>query len=259
MDNDHEERKQAIIFLFKLLAFVLIAIFLMWANAGFAQNVKTFIPERGKLLIPSMLEEQKKYFPEATELAYLPALAEHESCISFKHSKCMNPEAELLTSREQGNGFFQLTRAWKKDGSVRFDSLEGMRNKYHAELKELSWTTIKTRPDLQIRAATLMVRDTYRRYSIIKDDYARYHFTDNDYNGGARDVQRARIACNLAEGCDSQVWFENTERYSPKSAVIMPGYGRSPKQISLHHTNDVIHNRLPKYKTYVNSLMEKSL
>ncbi len=259
MADDMKERSDATRYFFKMLALVLLIVFLLWADTGFAQDVKTYIPERGKLLVPTMLAEQNKYFKEAVEPAYLPALAEHESCISLKHKNCMNPEAELLTKREHGAGLFQITMAWKKDGSVRFDSLEAMKTRYKNELKELSWSNVKTRPDLQTRLAVLMVKDTYQRYAAIKDPYVRYHFTDNDYNGGGKDVQRARIACNLAIGCNSQLWFDHTEKYNPKSAVIMPGYGRSPKQISLHHTEDVFHNRLPKYQAYIKSLLEKPL
>lgn len=249
--------EEVIIHLFKIMIIVLLLVFGMWVDTGFAQDVKTFIPERGKLLVPVILEEQEKFFKEGVESAYLPALAEHESCISLKHSKCMNPTSELLTSREHGAGLFQITMAWKKDGSVRFDSLQSMKTRYKIELQELSWTNVKTRPDLQIRLAVLMVRDTYKSYHMVTDPFVRYHFTDNDYNGGARDVKRARIACNMALGCDSQLWFNHTERYSPKSAIVMPGYGRSPKQISLHHTDDVFHNRLPKYQRYIQSLKEK--
>lgn len=231
------------------------ALLLFWmASSVLAQDPKTYIHPRAVLYAPIFLSEQIKYFPAAPEPAYPIALAEHETCITLKHSKCLNPQAELKTSREQGSGLLQITRAWKKDGTLRFDSLQAMKDAHDQELRDLSWDNVKQRPDLQIRMMVLMIKDTYARYKVIKDPFIRYQFADSDYNGGYNDIHRARIACNLAKDCDPQIWFDNVEKYNPKSDTIMPGYGRSPRQINNHHVRDVFEVRLPKYQKYIKTI-----
>lgn len=188
-----------------------------------------------------------EHFPYIPEYNYVPALIEHESCISVKHSRCWNSTSELRTKREQGLGLGQATRAFKADGSVRFDIITDMRKRYIKELKEASWDTFKHRPDLQIRMITLMLRDSYKGLYNVKDPVARLHMTDGAYNGGIGWIQRERRACGLAKNCDPNLWFDNVEHYCLRSKK--PLYGnRSVCDISRHHISDVFYGRLPKYK-----------
>ena len=218
-----------------------------------AQNPKTYIHDRAKQYIPIILQETKTYFPEGIERAYVPALIEHESCISLKHSRCWSPQSELKTSRERGVGLGQITKAFKADGSIRFDALAGLKAKYKQDLQEVTWDNVKYRPELQIRMIILMVRDEYRGLYMVSDPYRRYQFADSAYNGGRRDVLKARQVCGLAAQCDPQHWFDHTERYNVKSRKLLYG-NRSARDINNHHVRDVFETRLPKFRQYVAQL-----
>lgn len=220
-----------------------------------AQNLKTYIHPRAVLYIPTLLEEVDKIKPDSANRAYYPSLIEHETCITLKHSKCWSPHAELRNSREQGVGLGQLTRTWREDGSVRFDNLANMKRAHRDTLRELTWDNIKLRPDLQMRIIVLMVKESYNRYPGVRDPYIRYHFADVDYNGGPRDILKARQICGLAKGCDPQHWFDHVERYNPKPSKPDARYGgRSMRDINNHHARDVFFTRLPKYQSYIERL-----
>lgn len=210
-------------------------------------NVKTYIPPQAFTHKETIQTELDKHFPYIPEYNYVPALIEHESCISLKHSRCWNSTSELRTKREQGLGLGQITRTFNADGSVRFDVLTDMRKKYLAELKEANWNTFKHRPDLQIRMITLLLRDNYKALRNVPNPNYRLHFTDAAYNGGIGWVQRERRACGLAKGCDPNQWFGHTENYCLRSKKPLYG-GRSVCDIAKNHPADTFRNRLPKYQ-----------
>lgn len=214
-----------------------------------AIDVKTYIPENAKLYLPTVKSESEKFFPELPIKAYPAALAEQESCLSLKHKRCWSPTSQLKTKREEGAGTFQLTRAFKEDGSIRFDSLSDMVKLHNKELKELSWGNVYTRPDLQIRAMLLMSRDNYKSLYKVIDKPNRLYMTDLAYNGGIGRVYKDRMACGLAKGCDPQLWFGHVEKYC--TAGKKPLYGnRSSCDIQREHVHSVFKVRLNKYKSY---------
>lgn len=227
--------------------YLLYLILIFIASPALPQSIKTFIPPAALTLKPTVVHQQELYFPTIPIKAYPFALIEQESCIHLKHSKCWNPRSQLKTSREEGAGLGQLTRAYKPDGTLRFDSLQGIRNQYKQDLEDLSWSNIYQRPDLQIRAMTLMLRDTYKGLYDVKDPIARLHFTDAAYNGGTRDLRKERVACGLKINCNPQIWFEHVEHMQVKSTK--PLYGtRSAYFINREHVENVFKLRLPKYE-----------
>ena len=216
-----------------------------------AQPVKTHVPQRAIDLMPAIKSETKEHFPGLKFPAYIPALFEHESCISFKHSKCFNSQAELRNNREHGVGVGQLTRAWSADGKLRFDNLAEMKRKHPVELGELSWLTIKDRVDLQIRTAIFMLRDLEKQYESGLDPFQRLAFVDSSYNGGVSHVKQARQACKVTKNCDPNVWFDNVEEHLPKSRAPDSRYGgRSMYDINVYHVSDVLLTRMPKYQRF---------
>lgn len=239
---------------------VLLIILMVTANitANAAVNSRTYIPEKAKLYLPIVKIEQSKYFPLISEPAYIPALIEVESCISLTHSRCWSPTSQLKTYREEGAGLGQITRAYKTDGSIRFDALQGMKDRYTEELKELSWTNVYKRPELQIRTIVLMLKDLDREFKpLIKDDANRLPFIDVSYNGGSRDTKRSRLACGLAKGCDPGIWFDHVERYTVKPSKPVPGYGgRSMRDINNEHARTVFRVRLAKYKAHYENTLQ---
>lgn len=230
-----------------------IAIFVLWVGfsvykAHAAVNPKTYIPPQAFEYKEIIYNELGQFFTEIPDYNYVPSLIEHESCISLTHSKCWNPKSQLKTSRETGAGLGQITRAYRSDGSLRFDTLTDLRTRYKNELQELSWNNVYTRPDLQIRSMILLVKESYQKLYNIQNPYDRLAMADSAYNGGLNDVFKARRACGLSSNCNSQIWFKNVELYSPKSTKVLYGT-RSAKDINLHHVKDVMSVKLPKYQS----------
>ena len=188
------------------------------------------------------------YTPKA---AYLASLIEHESCISLTHSKCWNSKSRLKSAREEGAGLGQITRAFKPDGSIRFDALSELKHKYQKELYDLNWQVVYDRPDLQIRALALMMRDNYQYFNKhTKNSPEAYAFADAAYNGGIGGVDHERRACKLTTWCNPDLWFDNVEKLCLKSKVALYG-NRSACDINRHHVKDVINTRSEKYTKYV--------
>lgn len=233
-----------------LIRNVILAIGLFIQLYGYAQPLtETYIPPQAytyKDIIRVELDTNFKHIPTYN---YVPSLIEHESCISLKHSRCWSSTSKLKTSREEGAGLGQITRTYNKDGSLRFDTLSDLKRQYKSQLKELSWSNVYSRPDLQIRAIVLMVRDSYAKLSDVDDPYERLSFADAAYNGGLKGVNNDRRACSLSESCDANIWFDNVETTCTKSKNALYGQ-RSPCDINRHHVRDVMTVNLPKYKRY---------
>jgi hypothetical protein len=209
---------------------------------------KTYVPPNALKYLPMVKSEAKTYAPGITIPWYFGSLIEQESCISLRHSRCWSPESELNTKRELGLGFGQLTKAYNQDGSIRFDALEDLKSR-HKELRELSWSTFKSRPDLQIRSMIVMIRTNYNFLSQVDDPFERLAMSDAAYNGGLGGLNKERITCNLAKGCDSKVWFGNVEKYCMKSKAALYGT-RSACDINREHVTNVMYIRLGKYEPY---------
>lgn len=221
------------------LAIVLSALLGLFGRAAHAQVPPAALPH-----LPVLLAEQRLHFMPPVP-GYFGGLVEHESCITLTHPRCWKPTSRLKTAREEGAGLGQLTRAWAPDGSLRFDALAEMRDA-HPALRELDWTTIYQRPDLQLRAMVLKVRGDYRAIPVA-DGPERLAFADAAYNGGRGGVQRERRACQVAAGCDPGRWFGHVEHQCLKSRTPLYG-GRSACDINRHHVADVIRKRAPKYR-----------
>ena len=233
-------------------AFFLGCFFLFLSSIATAQNVKNYIPEKAYLYLATLDSERNRLFPNGPETSYYASLIEHESCISLTHKRCWDPSSKLATKRETGAGLVQITKAYKADGSIRFDKLTEMANNYQEELRELSWDNVYSRPDLQLRVGILLTKENWDRLFMVKNLEGRLGMTDSAYNGGYSDVNKARIACGLKDNCDPQLWFDNVELVLPKSTK--PLYGtRSAKDINQQHVHDVLKIRLPKYQKYFQS------
>lgn len=228
----------------KKLLFVVIFAFSSFVSA---QNVNTFIPENCQKLKPVVIKENQTMMPKFKDTWYFSSLIEHESCIHLKHSRCCSPNSKLDTKRELAIGVGQLTVAYNPDGSVRFDALSDLKTRYKDELRELSWTTIKDRVDLQVRAVVLLSRSNYNQFFTVQHESERIKMMDSAYNGGARGVLKARTACGLAANCNPHIWDDNVERYINKSTKPLYA-GRSALEINLHHVKDVTKIRKLKYE-----------
>lgn len=229
---------------------VLLLTFLFHACWVRAQDVKTYIPKNAIPLLPIVQTEQSTIFSDLPTPHYFGGLIEHESCLSLTHSRCWSPKSRLKTSREEGAGLMQLTRAWDANSKLRFDTLTDLSRKYPKELKELTWANVYDRPDLQIRAGIILLRENYRALSKVPNPYDRLAMADSAYNGGLGNLNKSRTACGLAKNCDPNRWFGNVENYLVQSRAVLYGK-RSANDINRHHVSDVLLTRTPKYRPYL--------
>lgn len=205
------------------------------------------LPAPAYQYLPTVTSELDRTWPNAPiPREYLGALIHHESACSVSARKCWNPAVRLKTNREEGAGLGQLTRAYSKTGALRFDKLAEMRAA-HPGLREISWSNIYHRPDLQIRAMVIMIKSGYRNFASTAEPL---EFVDAGYNGGDGGVQKERRACGLKSGCDPQRWFGHVEHVCLKSRVAIYGQ-RSACDINRHHVHDVIQVQMPRYRGWL--------
>jgi hypothetical protein len=229
------------------VSIVFAVLIIVFAPRAHAQDVRTYVPAGAYKYAPLLKAEQDRLWPGHPMPSALGALVEQESCISLKHSRCWNPGARLKTEREEGAGMGQITRAYRKDGSLRFDALEATRA-LDPSLVDLRWDTVYRRPDLQLRAIVAMNLDCDRRMRrMVPNPQARLEMCDAAYNGGLAGLQQERRACGQRAGCDPQQWFRHVELVCLKSKVAWKGYGKSACGINREHVEMVIVTRRPKY------------
>jgi hypothetical protein len=229
------------------MAIVMAALLMLFSGKAHAGiDVKTYIPVQAQTYAPVLKQEQVKFWADHARPEILAGLVEQESCLSLTHSKCWNPKSQLKTSREEGAGFGQVTRAYNANGTVRFDAL-GEMSQRHKELKELTWLNVYTRPDLQLRGLVLKTKDDYSElHKVVKDPIDALQFTDSAYNGGRGGVNQDRRACAMTKGCDAQKWFNNVEKTCTKSHKAIYG-DRNPCMINREHVTNVFLIRSNKY------------
>jgi hypothetical protein len=228
------------------IAIFVLAFALVFSPRASAQDLRTYIPPQAHQYLPTLAAEQAQHFPETPHRGYAGALIEHESGCFALRKKCWNPRSELKSAREQGAGLGQITRAYRPDGSQRFDALQEMVDRY-PQLRGWSWGNVFERPEMQIRAVVLKVRDDFRWFARDGvDPLEALKFADAAYNGGRRGVDQERRACRLKPGCDPGRWVGHVEHLCMKSRA--PLYGnRSACDINRHHVHDVF-ARAGKYQ-----------
>ena len=198
----------------------------------------------GKILI--LQEEERAYWPDLKFGSFLGAQIEQETCVSLKSKSCWSDSAQLLTSREQGVGLGQLTRAFKPNGTIRFDAMADLKARHPVALAGLSWGNWKdTR--LQLRAVVLKDHDTCTAIKNTATQKDNILMCMAAYNGGGGGLSSDRIACRATKGCDYRVWYGNVENTSYKSMFVIPGYGRSPFTINREYVTNIDKIRRPRY------------
>lgn len=206
------------------------------------------IPTGAEKYLPDLIEAQQRVWPDAPTPAFLAAQVEQESCISLTHSKCWNPRAELKTKRENGIGFGQFTRAYRADGSIRFDVISELAAT-HESLRGWSWDK-RYDPAYQLTAIVEMDKAIYRRQRNAATETDRLSFTLSGYNGGEGGVLQDRRLCANTKGCDPSRWAGHVENTSLKSRVAVQGYGKSFFAINREYVRLILDVRRPKYEPY---------
>jgi len=231
---------------------------------------KTYIPKRAIENVDTLYMEVDETMSDLNEYIpsyYFPALIEHESCVQlcgtgYWARRCWNPISRLKTywdkskkiNREEGAGLFQLTRAWRKNGTLRLDSIGALKRKYPKELSELNWNNVYKRPDLQMKAGLLLWKANYKMLPKDIDSYNKMLMTDSIYNGGYKYFNRERKECGLRKDCNDKIWLNNIENINKRGNRILYGK-RTAYMINRHHVRDVI-KRMPKYKKNYNAIVQ---
>lgn len=210
------------------------------------------VPDRAVAMAPLLVQEIDGYWPSMPYRSYLGSLIEKETCITLKHKGCWSTTARLKTSREEGAGLGQITRAYDANGVLRFDALAETKAMAPEALYELSWANVYTRADLGVRAILVKLKDCDGRFAVLKvsDPFERMSFCDAAYNGGLGGVQNDRKLCNLTKGCDASKWFGNVANTSNKSRAKWQGYGLSAFDINRTHVLATVPLE-PRRKRYV--------
>ena len=202
--------------------FIIFCLLLFFSFNSQANDLTDTIPEKAYKYIDMIKAEVENTFPELPNHALIPALIEQESCITLKHKRCFEHTSQLYTEwspgrlREQGYGWFQLTRATRVDGSMRLDTLSDLARRYPRELGNLNWSTVKTRPDLQLKAGILLYRENYNLFKNMVDEKTAMEFAISGYNGGGNAVKTDIEFCKRFKECDPTKWWGNVEIYSLK-------------------------------------------
>lgn len=222
------------------LGLCLVSAVLVLAFTGFARAQP--VPANAQLLAPLVVQEINSHWPQAPRRSYIGALIEKESCITLTHRTCWTTAARLKTSREEGAGLGQITRAWSANGALRFDALAEVRQMDPDALSGLSWDTVYLRADLGVRAVLVKLRDCHARFERlgVGDEMARLAFCDAAYNGGLAGVQQERKLCALTNGCNPGQWFGHVELHSNKSRTPWQGYGASAYDINRAHVRGTV-------------------
>lgn len=223
---------------------VLIGMLAALSGKAYAQAV----PQAAKALLPALVENQRRIWPDAPMPHFIAGQIEQESCITLRHSKCWSPRAELKTSRENGIGLGQFTRAYRTDGSIRFDKISELSQTY-ASLRGWGWEN-RYDADYQLIAVVEMDKGIYRRVRDAATDRDRLSFMLSAYNGGEGGVLQDRRMCANTRGCDSRRWNGHVAETSMKSRTPHPGYSKSFFTINREYVHLILDVRSAKYESY---------
>lgn len=233
----------------RYLMVVLLAITCVFTSVVNAQGLQ--LPKNAVKYIPILKEEQRSFWASHPMPSTLGAQVEQETCISLKHPRCWAPEAQLKTSREQGVGLGQITRAFFPDGRTRFDALAELKARYPEELKDWDWDSNLYDPRYQLRAVVLKDLQNYTLIQGAASESDRLAFTYAAYNGGMGGLNSDRKACKATPGCDPGRWFGHVENTSLKAKKSADGYKKSFFEINREYVVNVMKVRRPRYELYL--------
>lgn len=219
----------------------------LMSNMALAQDMT--VPVNATKHLPTLAQVLKEEWPTMQDQSIIAGQIEKESCITLTHSKCWNTRAELKTSREYGFGLGQLTIAYKKDGSVRFDNFVEMKRKF-PQLNSWKWEN-RYDPFYQLKTIVLMDKNLFNSVKWAsasqKDQYG---FMLSAYNGGLGGVLQDRTLCRATNGCDSTKWFDNVEKQSFKTKIKNAGYGQSAFEINRGYVRKIMFEKRQKYMKF---------
>ena len=207
------------------------------------------LPKNAPALIPVVRQACDELWPTIPYCSFMASKIEQESCISLTHSKCWSPYAELKTAREYGFGLGQITVAYNKNGTERFNVWKDLIKKDKTLKDKWTWENRFDAP-MQIRASFIKSKMSFDSIRFqVADITEHMAFGAVTYNSGS--VLIDRRLCIDVKGCDPSKWFGNVELYSSKSRIAQKGYGKSFFEISREYPKNILFVRRPKYVPYL--------
>lgn len=203
-----------------------------------ATSARAALPAGAVQYLPTLQAEISAHWSSLTMPSVLAAQVEQESG--------WRVTATLKTSREEGAGLGQFTRAYRADGSLRFDALAETRL-LDPSLAGWTWAN-RFDPVYQLRGLVLKNRHTYNHiHRLVEEDSNALAMMDAAYNCGEGCVYARRRLCAQIAGCDPDTWFGHVEMHSTQSKAKWHGYGQSAHEITNTHVRNVMLVRRPKY------------
>jgi hypothetical protein len=120
----------------------------------------------------------------------------------------------------------------------------------HPALSEWTWANVYRRPDLQLTAIVLKLRDNWYTFRGVPEDAHRIKFALKSYNRGIQGVTSEMRVCKLTSGCDPLKFTGNAGDLCTASRTPIYG-GRSACDISLKYVPDIVNKRAPKYRKWL--------
>jgi len=241
-----------------LVALITYVLLTSMATAGYYDR----IPDKAYKILPLIAIEANAY-KTPFDAAIVAAAVEQESCIHLDHPRCYSPTSSFKTRwsngrrREEGGGLLMLTRTWTRSGRIRFDTLTRLTRRYRTHLKGLSWRTLYTSPQLQVRAGIFLMLDNYHSIPKSVPPCEKIPMILSSYNQGMGGLKQDRRICGLKKGCNPNKWFGNVEQVKRSYFATKILYGRRTAwQINRKHVELVLKKRLPKYRNYFKSKLE---
>lgn len=217
----------------KLCAWLILAGTILTATAGNA----TSLTERAAKHLPALKGAVSEHWPDAPLRHTMAGQVEQES--TWKE------RATLKTSRELGRGLVQLTIAYHKDGTERFNAYRDAAR--IRALRGWDWETDPYNVRYQLTYLVLTDKANYRQMQGLRfvDATETFKAALVCYNAGPGRVLNRR-ALALAKGIPHDRWTGGLDRaYSSKEAVML--YGR-PLYEAVNHYPQVVFKKAEKYR-----------
>jgi hypothetical protein len=213
----------------------------MMSRANAAET--SAVPPQARQYLPTLAIESATHWRasdgRSAPVATMAGMIDHETGCPGMRS-CWQPTARFKTSREDGVGFGQFTRAYRADGSLRFDALGELKALYPLALKDANWSTNKYDPALQLRAVVLKLRTNYEHAARLTPHAdERLTFATVMHNRGVAGIQNEAAACVMTRGCDRTRWRGHVERTCTASRAVITGTRLSACDISRRYPVDV--------------------
>lgn len=226
--------------MYNILLFITLMLWSGLASADIPTNAHKYL---------DVLTQEATRLNSPIPVHVLAGLIETETCVSLKSKTCWSPYAQYKTSRERGVGFGMITKAYKRNGKIRFDSMVAVR-KSHKSLRRLTWSNVKSKPRLQIRALVIRVKDIWDALPAGTEYNAKIAMTLSAYNQGGGGLRKDIRMCKKDKKCDSTKWLGNVRDIKRKgfSTRRIGGTARTAWQINRKH----VVKTLSRSKKYLN-------